>query len=97
MIVMVKDDLQYLEIHAGIAIGRSEVQKLNWRCLYTKAIIKFIELDIIVEFDNGLSIITVTRPYCPKCLPAAKYDVKKFVELVNPYPSRLLVAVDDGL
>lgn len=90
---ILKIDLAYLEIHAGLVENRENPhQPMYWRCLYTKQPIEFMDEEILV--DNGSKIFKkiISRPYCPVCNPqATKYPYLKFSEVKEPVPINQLI------
>ena len=90
---ILKIDLAYLEIHAGLFTDKKNLLKLMyWRCIYTKQTIEFINEEILI--DNGDKIFKkiISRPYCPVCNPQApKYPYLKFSEVKEPVPINQLI------
>ena len=93
--LMIKQDLAYLHIHAGIVMTKDEDSGIVWRCLYTKTYIKFTTQFIRVDYGTFIKRMEIDRPYCPACNPAAEYDSTKFTEVPKPIKYTNLVSVHD--
>lgn len=90
---ILKIDLAYLEIHAGLIENKNNpYQPMYWRCLYTNQPIEFMDEEILVTDGNKIFRKTISRPYCPICNPEAlKYPYLKFSQIQEPVPINQLV------
>ena len=67
---ILKQDLAYLEVHAGLKEDKSDpYQPMHWFCLYTKVKIEFIEEELFIDDGEKVSQQTIMRPFCPQCQP----------------------------
>ena len=91
--LMVREDLAYLETHAGMVINSDDGGYLFWKCIYTQVGMKFIRQMILVDYGLFKIKVEIKRPYCPVCMPAAANNLHKFIKLPQLYPYKRLVSV----
>ncbi|HBZ36760.1 MAG TPA: hypothetical protein DEO26_03500 [Candidatus Veblenbacteria bacterium] len=88
--LITRDDLKYLEIHAGITMDYDDY--FCWKCLYTGVVIKFASRIILVDYSLFKKMVEIVRPFCPSCTPDTEKR-NQFTELISPYPYVELVDV----
>ena len=88
--LMAREDLKYLEVHASIIMGYDSYFYL--RCLYTGVVIKFASRIILVDYGLFKKMVEIVRPFCPSCTPDTEKR-NQFTELISPYPYVELVDV----
>jgi len=88
--LITRDDLKYLEIHASIIMDYDDY--FCWKCLYTGVVIKFVRRIILVDYGLFKKKVEIVRPFCPSCTPE-KEKRNQFTELISPYPYMELVDV----
>lgn len=92
---ILKIDLAYLHIHAGIFENKKLPHKpMYWRCIYTKKIIEFLDVEVLVNANGKIYQQIISRPYCPKCKPEAiKYPHLNFPDVDEPVFENQLIEV----
>jgi len=92
---VLKIDLAYLHIHAGIYTNKKSLHSsMYWRCLYTQEIIEWLDVEILIVDKNKIYQEIISRPFCPKCKPkAVKYSHLNFPDIKEPIPKHQLIEV----